>query len=410
MSGRLLFVESNTTGTGMLALAAARRLGYEPVLLTHDPARYRGLAGTGATVVVCDTNAADSLRAAAAGFDAVAGVTTTSEYYLHAVAGLAAWLRLPGNPPEVLRIARDKGAVRQVMTEIGLPGPRWSLVGDDAAVAGAVAHVGLPCVVKPVDDSGSHNVRVCATVDEALDQVRAIRATTHNARGQRMAGTALIEQFVDGPEFSVEMFSVDGVAHPVGVTRKTVGAPPYCVETGHLYPADVPPAVADALIVAASGLLGAVGVRTGPTHTELRLGPDGPAVIELNCRLAGGMIPELVRLATGVDLIEQQLRCAVGQRPRLGTPGGRRWAGIRFLTAPSAGRLGAVTGLAEAERVPGVVSVAVTAAPGATVAPAREALDRIGHVVATGDSPAAVRRALDAADLIAVATKESAAA
>jgi cysteine synthase A len=81
------------------------------------------------------------------------------------------------------------------------------------------------------------------------------------------------------------MFSTGGQARCVGITRKAVGELPYCIETGHLYPAGLDTATAAALTATTRAVLQAAGVRLGPTHTELRLGPDGPVVIELNCRL-----------------------------------------------------------------------------------------------------------------------------
>ncbi|MCO6693171.1 pyridoxal-5'-phosphate-dependent protein, partial [Streptomyces sp. Vc17.3-30] len=87
--------------------------------------------------------------------------------------------------------------------------------------------------------------------------------------------------------------------------------------------------------------------------------------------------------ATGVDLLDQQLRAATGRPLALNTDGARH-AGIRFLTATRSGRLTGVTGTAEAARVPGVESVVVTGAPGRAVRPPQDAYDRLGHVLAVG--------------------------
>jgi biotin carboxylase len=401
MPRRLLFVEANTTGTGMLALRTARRLGLEPVFLTGDPDRYPGLAEAGATVLHCDTNSIVDLQRAVAGLSGVRGVTTTSEFYLPAVAELAEWMGLPGNPPAVLRVCRNKALARQAMAAAGVPQPRFAAVGSPAEVPAAVAHTGRPCVVKPVDDSGSVNVRVCRTLAQSRAHAARVLAVHTNVRGQPTARTALVEQHVDGPEFSVEMFSHDGRAYCVGVTGKAVSTSPYCVETGHLYPAQLDEATRSALVATARAVLVATGVHLGPTHTELRLGPDGPVVIELNCRLAGGMIPELVRLATGVDLLEQQLRCAIGQPPRLaGARGPARWAGIRFLTAGRRGVFHGVTGIDAVRGRPGIVQAAVTMRAGTPVGRPRSAYDRLGYVIAAGDSATDVTTALTAARLV----------
>ena len=170
------------------------------------------------------------------------------------------------------------------------------------------------------------------------------------------------------------------------------------METGHVFPVEADPAVVETVRTA----LKAVGMTTGATHTEVRSTMDGPVVIEINARPAGGMIPELVRLATGIDLLEQQLRAVAGL-PLALEPARSRVAGIRFLLAPAAGVLARVAGVAEASRVPGVNRVIVTASPGAAVEPARDFRHRLGYVIAVGDGTAAVESSLDSAmDLLRI--------
>jgi S-sulfo-L-cysteine synthase (3-phospho-L-serine-dependent) len=392
----LLFVESNTTGSGMVALTVARALGKRPVLLTSRPGRYRELADTGAEVVVCDTNSATALRAAVAAFPPgeLAGITTTSEFYVTPVADLAARHGLPGNPPDAVRVSRDKAAVRRALATAD--SPRFAEVDAPDEIAGALAYVGLPCVVKPVDDSGSNLVQVCATEAEARAQVSRVLARQVNVRDQPVAGRALVEQYLTGPEVSVEMFGWAGSTTCVGITAKQLTGFPHCVEHRHLYPADLGEAEATRVAGLARDVLAATGLGYGPSHIEARLTPAGPALVELNPRLAGGMIPELVRLVDGIDLLEQQLRTCLGEEPRL-RASRAGCAGIQFLTAPRTGRLTEVAGTGAAARVPGVVEVRITARPGDPVAPPDNAYSRLGFVIARGDDHAQVARALDAA-------------
>ncbi|KND33192.1 pyridoxal-phosphate dependent enzyme [Streptomyces acidiscabies] len=395
----LLFIESNTTGTGMMALRSSAALDLRPVLLTGDPDRYAGLDGTGCEVLRCDTNDAVALRSAIQerfAREEIAGVTTTSDFYVPAVADVAEWLGLPGNPVRAVTLCRNKALLRAALAEAGVGQPRFAVVTGPDEVADAVAGVGLPCVVKPADDSGSNNVLLCRTVREAAAQAEVILGIHTNMRGMPTARTVLVEEFVDAPEFSVEMFSRDGVAACVGVTAKQVGGAPYFVESRHLFPAGLPARDRAALVDAVTAALTACGVALGPTHTEVRLTADGPVIIEINPRLAGGMIPELIRLATGVDLLEQQLRAAVGQAPVL-TPTREGYAGIRFLIPGREGVLARVDGVPAATAVTGVDRVTVTGRAGARVRPARNAYDRLGHVIASAPTPAAVDGALDTA-------------
>ncbi|MEV7557454.1 pyridoxal-phosphate dependent enzyme [Streptomyces sp. NPDC089795] len=395
----LLFVESNTTGTGMLALDRARELGTVPVLLTGDPDRYRGLAETGTEVVRCDTNSDAALRAAVQERfrrEEIAGVTTTSDFYVPAAARVARWLGLPGNPPEAVALCRDKSALRERLREAGVRQPRYVPVREPAEAAAAVARTGLPCVVKPADDSGSTNVLLCADEAEVRAQIARILAIDTNVRGMPTARTALVEEYLDGPEYSVEMFGGDGQAVCVGITAKSVTTGPHFVEHRHLFPAPLPAATAQLITDTVTAALDAAGIRLGATHTEVKLTADGPALVEINPRPAGGMIPELIRLATGVDLLDAQLRAALGLPPHLKAEETGH-AGIQFLLADIDGTLTAAQGTEAAAAVDGVESVLVTAAPGTPVRKPRSASDRLGHVIARHAEPAGVHAALDAA-------------
>ncbi len=396
----LVFVESNTTGTGMLALRAAARLGTAPVLFTGKPDRYAGLRDIRCEVVECDTNNEPALRNAvrchAAGRVALAGITTTSDFYLVAAAELATEFGLPANPVRAIQICRDKALTRDALRAAGVHQPRFRQVRHLADVPSAVAEVGLPCVVKPADDSGSNDVLLCESAEAAITHAAKVLAVRWNVRGQRTAGTVLVEEYLPGAELSVEMFSVAGEATCVGLTRKSVTGRPYFVESGHIFPAGLPSIAASDVLDTVTRALKAAGLELGASHVEVKLTPAGGAIVEINARLAGGMIPELVRLATGIDLLEQQLRAFAGLPVRL-TPTRDRCAGIQFLLAPRAGVLVNVGGAAAARREAGVESVVVKAPPGTVVRPVRNAYDRLGHIVATGGSASEVEAALQAA-------------
>ncbi|MFG2713698.1 pyridoxal-phosphate dependent enzyme [Streptomyces goshikiensis] len=399
-----VFVESNTTGTGMSALRIAAEAGYEPVLATGDSARYAGLEETGATLVDCDTNDTDALiRAVTKAFEpgCIAGVSTTSEFYLGAAAALATAVGLPAQSEAAIAGCRDKGELRRTLERAGVGQPGFEVVRDGSAAAAAAARLGTPCVVKPVDDSGSTRVRRCDSPEQAAALAEEIVAVRTNGRGQATAGRALVEEYLDAPEYSVETFGLDGDHRLIGITEKTVTGAPNFVESRHIVPADLPDDVAREMERTVSAALTATGLGRGPAHTEVRLTGSGSAVIEINPRLAGGLIPELYRLATGVDLLAAQVRHATGADPVL--PGGfARYAGIQFLLPTEAGVLERVTGVERARAVEGVERVTVTATAGRSVAPPTDAYGRIGHIVAVGESRAAVAEALDrAAALIA---------
>ncbi|MFE7778452.1 pyridoxal-phosphate dependent enzyme [Streptomyces sp. NPDC057445] len=396
---RLVFVESNTTGTGMLAISRSRDLGLAPVLLTSRPSRYPGIGEADCEIILCDTNRADALvttlRAHFAP-DELAGVTTTSEFYLEAVASLAASLGLPGNPPAAVAACRRKSATRRLLTDAGLPQPVSVPVTRAAEVPAAVAATGLPCVVKPASDSASTGVLLCTSLEQAQEHTEKLLAITHNVREQAVPPEVLVEDVVQGPEFSAETIFVDGELHLVGITRKSVSLPPTFVELRHAFPAPLDGPSSEEIERVVRAAVEAVGLRQGACHTELRLTTVGPTIIEINARLAGGMIPELIRLAGGPDLLIQHLRAAAGLAVEL-TEGELTPTGVAFVTSPVEGHLANLEGVEAAREVAGVVDVRMTRQPGDPVRPATDAYDRIGCVIASALSVAQLDQSLDEA-------------
>lgn len=393
----LLFVEANTSGSGVHALRKALELGWQPVLFTRKPSLYAGADQTGATIIACETNDLPVLRQAIAALLAeqpgtVVGITTTSEFYVETVAVLAAERGLPTNPPEMIRSCRNKGQTRQRLTAAGLPQPRFVIVDQLDQLSAAIDEIGLPCVVKPADDTGSFGVRLCATAEDARAHAAELLAMRSNVRGQANSGSILCEEYIDAPEFSVETFAWNGEIVCIGITQKQVSRPPFFVELGHVFPADLSEADGRQIEETTRAALQLLGNRNGPIHTEIKLTPRGCVIIEINPRLAGGMIPELVIQATGIDLLTNQLLAASGVAPDL-DPSRRAYAGIVFLTAPDAGVFGGVPQLDALRTQPGVVQAVVTKAIGQSVQPAHSAYDRLGYVILQAeDRPALAER------------------
>lgn len=374
----LVLVESNTTGTGRLFCRAAADAGLRPVLLARDPDRYPYVRADGVASRVVDTASLPAVLAACAELSP-AGVTSSSEYFVGTAAEAARALGLPHPDPDAVRACRDKPTQRARLAAAGRPGPAFAAAGSPTAAATAAARIGFPVVVKPVSGSGSIGVRRCADAAAVTAAAGAILAGTAGT-GLPAQAAVLVESYLDGAEFSVETFD-DRV---VGVTGKHLGPEPAFVETGHDFPVADPGGALGAAAVAA---LRALGLGWGAAHTELRLTAAGPVVVEVNPRLAGGLIPRLVQEATGIDLIALLVARAAGGRP-VPAPTRSQSASIRFLVATAAGRLGGVHGLAAARAVPGVVEVGTTAPVGQEVLVRGSFQDRLGYVLAAGPDPA----------------------
>ena len=197
--------------------------------------------------------------------------------------------------------------------------------------------------------------------------------------------------------------SVGGELFPLTVTDRLTAEPPaFGVALAHAWPSihDV-----ESVVEVAGAAVAAVGITEGPSYTQLRIGPEGPVVMEVAARLGGGHDAELCRVATGVDLNELAVRFAVAEdvsarEMASHVPSGRGGAAVVFL-APPPGTLVEADGVADAEAVPGVEWVRIYRRPGHVFGPFRRGSDRAGAVLATGgDREEALERGRRAADAV----------
>ena len=384
-----VFVESNTTGTGRATVERLLDEGAQVTFLAREPRKYPFLTegSPRLAVVPAETNDVEQVIREVEeirGREPVDALLTFSDYYVAIVAEAAARLGFRYLAPEVAHICRNKHRTREALRRAGLPVPGFRVISSLEEALRASREVAYPCVLKPVTESSSKGVRQVRNAEELLAHFREIHGWRENARQQTLEGRVLVEDLLDGPEFSVETFTRQrGQTHVIGITTKHLSAPPLFVEMGHDFPSRIEPDRGAALVRAVLDALDALGYDFGPAHTEVRLTAAGPVVVEVNPRLAGGMIPELVFHALGIDLAGALLAQLTGCEPDL-MPRRAAWSSIRFLTADRQGRLVAVRGLDEARRLPGVKEVTLGKRLGDEVQPAEEATHRLGHVITCG--------------------------
>jgi biotin carboxylase len=354
-------------GAGQLgAYAAARRLGIETIACDRDPAAFclrERLADRFEHVSAMD---AGSLLGVAHRVRAGGLISPGTDGPVSVAAAVAEALGLP-HPLDPLVAARatDKREQRGAFARAGVPQPRFS---ED----GAGLPPGARIVVKPAAAQGQRGLTV---VEPGGDLAAAVAL----ARGESRDGQVLCEEFVEGPELTVNAFMEGGRFVPLTVTDRERAAA-FGVATAHLYPSQHDAGEAARVAEAACR---ALELGDGPTYTQVLMGPDGPRVMEVAARLGGGHDAELCGAALGVDLSAAAVRAALGQPPGALEPVRDRAAVVRFLIAPP-GRLRRVEGLEEARAIPGVELAYSYRAAGAVLEPLLRGPDRAGFVLATG--------------------------
>ena len=340
------------------------------------------------------------------------GVFTAGTDFSTSVAAVSDALRLPGVSAPVARAATDKGEMRRRLSAAGVRVPAFQIFsGADSitptTVDRAIQSLGLPVVCKPVDNMGARGVQLAESLDGALAALQAAQKLSPSK-------TAIIEQRIDGPEFSLDAVVVEGRVRITGIGRRHVFFPPYFVELGHTIPADLAAAETAALEETFTAAIHAIGIRSGAAKGDVFLQPaaDGNPVAvvgEIAARLSGGyMSGWTYPIATGVPLTRLALRISLGE-----TPSSKEFLPRRHRVSAERAVL-SIPGTVAAVELPdgwrdgvtlpcGVEALFLTCRVGDQVAPPRNNVEKVANVIAAGNTAAeADKRAVDAVDQIRV--------
>lgn len=309
-------------------------------------------------------------------------ITSTSDAPVYTAACVSARLGLKSSlTPEDALCATNKAYMRQRLKDRGVPIPEFYIAENKADFLQAVSRFQRCCVIKPADNAGSRGVRLFQKGENRFpEEVYAY------SKSFSRSGTVLVEEFLEGPEASVEGFTVNGQTTIVAITDKLVTPPPYFVEVGHMEPCQQNPDVQKAIGDLAKKALEAIRIRNGPSHTEVKITKEGPKIVELAARLGGDFITsKLVPLSTGIDLVGASIQQEAGLSIDL-VPKWHRGSAIRFFTAEN-GVLTAIQGLEDAKEKHGIEEIVFYRKIGDTITGA-EPFSRVGHVIASADTAA----------------------
>lgn len=316
-------------------------------------------------------------------------------------AAIAVELDVSFHAPKTVRAIHDKLEMRARLNASGLEQVPFSAVASPADLERFCTHAGLPVIVKPSRGWASSGIGVIRWPEDMPGVHR--RAVEANPP---LVGPSppMAERFYQGREFSVEAVTHAGRHHVFAITEKFSDEATR-VELGHVVPARLRPDQQELLVRHVCVALTALGVRTGPTHTEILLGPDGPVVIETHLRDAGDEIPRLVEDATGVDMadvfLRQVLGVDVGALPELldrrDGPCYRASGAIRYLASDDHGTLAGIDGWDAVRAMPGVCDAQQLVPDDTRLRGLNDSFSRLGYVrVRAEDADRAVARAVDA--------------
>lgn len=245
-------------------------------------------------------------------------------------------LGLVGNSKYCTEVSTNKKLMRECFAQNGDPSPK-SIQVDMEAIRDTFSddsiddflslnEVSYPVIVKPTDRSGSRGIFKLSSKKGLANAVKV-------ASDVSFESGVLIEEFVDGEEYSVEYVSWNGKHQFLQLTKKYTTGEPHFIETGHLEPAPVSEKTLQNVKRIVEHALSSLQIRYGASHSEIKITEDGKIkIIEIGGRMGGDFIgSSLVKLSTGVDFVQAVIEIALGIKPGLKQLLEPKTAGIRFV-------------------------------------------------------------------------------
>ena len=372
-------------GAGILQLPAikkAKEMGLSVIAVDMDPNAV-GFAEEGIDrEVISTTDTLEVLKAAKRhGINGI--MTLASDMPIRTIAVVARELGLAGVTEETALKATNKAAMRDALYSHSVPIPMYFKASSKEDYFKAVNEIkrhGCQCIIKPADNSGSRGVNLLKSYEKEMVD----RAYEYSKKYSR-SGDLVVEEYLEGPEVSVETLSLDGECHVIQITDKMTTGAPYFVETGHSQPSMLPADIQLKIMEVAVAANRSIGIENGPLHTEIKVTSEGPKIIELGARLGGDNITtHLVPLSTGVNMVECCIKIALGETPDYKTKHYKASA-IRYLESKE-GVIQKIEGVQNAGKIEGIKQISIVHGVGEHIKQVRSSVDRIGFVIAQADS------------------------
>lgn len=328
-------------------------------------------------------------------------MTLATDMPMRTVAAVAKEMNLIGIDEETALKATNKAEMRKALQVNNVPIPKFYVVSNKDEYKDVVKQFNVPFIVKPADSSGSRGI---FEVKDIHNEDLIVEAYEYCHPFSRV-GDVVVEEYMEGPEVSVETLTVNGECHVIQITDKlTTGAPHY-VEMGHSQPTMLSKEIAEQISKVAKAANKAIGIKNGPSHTEIIVTKQGPKIVELGARLGGDNITtHLVPLSTGVDMVECCIKIALGEIPDIK----KKWnkgSAIRYFEQ-HAGVIDSIEGVDKAEEIDGVQQISIVHGVGEEVTEINSSGERMGFVIAQDvDVNAAIKDCLAALTKINVIIK-----
>lgn len=384
------FVEPSFYGVSFVE--AAYSMGCKVISIvssTENPDLY-GYSGKYHDLLIADIRDVDSVLSAienskySGKLDALIPAT---DFASHVTARVAEIIGLRGIPFDAVLQSRNKDLARETYEKCNVPSAKYAKVKTYVEAELAAQQIGYPVVLKPTNcasSQGVYFVNNSRELKKAMEELKDFKVTYMNFK---VRDEYLIEEYIDGPEFSVELFLDEGKPIFCAITEKITSPLPYFVETLHTLPSPSYKEHQQEMVDTALLALEAIGITNGPSHVEVKLSSIGPRIIEVNGRPGGDNISsDLLMNAFNFNIFKATVLYYLGLIVKIPSLK-KKASSIAYLTADKNGTISSIKGIKAISNNSNVLKFHLNVKPGDQVSIAKSSDDRLGYVITCCDTP-----------------------
>lgn len=388
------FVEPSFYGVSFVKAAYSMGCIVIAVVSSLDNPKLYGYEGICEKLLVADIKSIDSVYNAIKNseyYGKLDALIPATDYASHITAKVGEMLELVGVPYEAALKARNKDLAREAYQAHGVPSAKFKRVKSFDEAVKAVKEIGFPVVVKPTNCASSQNVFFVKNVEDLRKAAVRMDEFKEIYMGFKVKEEYLIEEFIEGQEFSVELFQKDGRILFATVTEKIVSPLPFFVEYQHVLPTSIFVDKKDDIINVAVSAAQALGIVNGPSHVEVKLSKSGPRIIEVNGRPGGDNISsDLLPNALGIDVFKATVQYYLNIPIEL-TSTKDQAVSVIYLVAKKNGIVSEIKGLSKLSSNENIIRYVITVKPGDYVKIPESSDDRLGYIIVKGKSSEEVK-------------------
>ena len=294
------------------------------------------------------------------------------------VAQLCNVLGLPGHSIEAAINSTDKLKMLQAFSENNVNHPKFQVISREEINTAEIS-VGFPAVSKPVDSSGSRGISF-------IENEKTVIAALLNSADSSQSGNVLVEEYMEGPEVSVELLVIDGTPYVLQRTAKTTTGAPHFIEIGHCQPSTLDKNIQEEIRAIAKQAVLAVGLVNSVAHVEVKVTSEGVKMVELGARLGGDCISSYLidNSILGIDMTKAAIKIALGEKNDISQYCFSGDSSVVKFILDEVGEVAEISGINEVASMDGVIKVLSTTKVGEKLSGNSENASRHIYVVARG--------------------------